>query len=175
MPTVHVRDAEAGPPEGCERLRGADFERLFTEFRRSVFRLETLQVYRGSGEDEWIAAFHSGARTPPPDPAQDAWEEMIRANRARFGSIERAVHIVEHLEDADPQHVGRRAELGFADSRQRLGPGMPVAGRNALVASALAARRGKSVVNGRPTALHPWKRQGYDRLPNARRDFHSRG
>jgi len=41
--------------------------------------------------------------------------------------------------------------------------------------TALAARRGKSVVNGRPTALHPWKRQGYDRLPNARRDFHSRG
>jgi hypothetical protein len=41
--------------------------------------------------------------------------------------------------------------------------------------TALAARRGKSVVNGRPTALHPWKRSGYDRLPNARRDFRSRG
>ena len=39
---------------------------------------------------------------------------------------------------------------------------------------ALTARRGKSVVNGRPTALHPWKRYGYDRLPNARRDFRSR-
>lgn len=36
------------------------------------------------------------------------------------------------------------------------------------------ARRGKSVVNGRPTALHPWKRSGYDRLPNARRAFRSR-
>jgi hypothetical protein len=32
--------------------------------------------------------------------------------------------------------------------------------------------RGKSIVNGRPTALHPWKRYGYDRLPNARRDPH---
>jgi hypothetical protein len=39
---------------------------------------------------------------------------------------------------------------------------------------ALAARRGKSIINGRPTALHPWKRHGYDRLPNARRDFRSR-
>jgi hypothetical protein len=35
------------------------------------------------------------------------------------------------------------------------------------------ARRGKSVVNGRPTALHPWKR--YDCLPNGRRDLRSRG
>jgi hypothetical protein len=38
----------------------------------------------------------------------------------------------------------------------------------------LPARRWKSVVNGRPTALHPWKRSGYDRLPNARRAFRSR-
>jgi hypothetical protein len=37
------------------------------------------------------------------------------------------------------------------------------------------ARRGKSIVNGRPTALHPWKRFGYDRLANARRDRRSRG
>jgi len=41
--------------------------------------------------------------------------------------------------------------------------------------TAPTAPRGKSVVNGRPTALHPWKRYGYDRLPNARRDFRSRG
>jgi hypothetical protein len=34
--------------------------------------------------------------------------------------------------------------------------------------------RGKSIVKGRPTALHPWKRFGYDRLPNARRDLRSR-
>jgi len=35
------------------------------------------------------------------------------------------------------------------------------------------ARRGKSVVNGRPTAFHPWKR--YSCLPNGRRDLHSHG
>jgi len=40
---------------------------------------------------------------------------------------------------------------------------------------ALAARRGKSVVNGRPTPFHPWKRYGYDRRPNAGRDFRSGG
>jgi len=35
------------------------------------------------------------------------------------------------------------------------------------------ARHGKSVVNGRPTVLHPWKR--YDCLANGRRDHRSRG
>ena len=42
-------------------------------------------------------------------------------------------------------------------------------------AAAPPAHRGRSVVNGRPTALHPWKRSGYDRLPNGRRDFRYRG
>jgi hypothetical protein len=32
----------------------------FHTFQYSVFRLETLQVYAGSGEDEGIAAFHRG-------------------------------------------------------------------------------------------------------------------
>ena len=32
-------------------------------------------------------------------------------------------------------------------------------------------RRGKSIVNGRPTALHPWKRFGYDRRHDAPRDL----
>ncbi|MGH3975900.1 MAG: DUF6879 family protein, partial [Pseudonocardiaceae bacterium] len=40
-------------------------------FQHSVFRLETLQVYAGSGEDEGIAAFHRGDPEPPPDPAVD--------------------------------------------------------------------------------------------------------
>ena len=32
-------------------------------------------------------------------------------------------------------------------------------------------RRGQSILNGRPTALHPWKRFGYGCLPNAQRDL----
>ena len=99
MPTVHARDSEAGPPVGLKRVCGADFERLFFEFRRSVFRLETLQEYRGSGEDEWIAAFHTGARTPPPDPVQDEWEAMIRANRAAGKTMQRVHVVVEPVSD----------------------------------------------------------------------------
>jgi hypothetical protein len=38
-------------------------------------------------------------------------------------------------------------------------------------AASTPARRGKSVVNGRPTALHPWKRYGYDPHSNVRRDL----
>jgi hypothetical protein len=37
------------------------------------------------------------------------------------------------------------------------------------------ARRGKSVVTGRPTTLHPWKRYGYDRQANRGRDLRPRG
>jgi hypothetical protein len=33
------------------------------------------------------------------------------------------------------------------------------------------ARRAKSIVDGRPTALHPWKRYGYGRFPQDRRDL----
>lgn len=71
----------------------AEFEAKFRRFHYSVFRLETLQVYRGSGEDEWIAAFEAGHPAPPPDPEQDAWEEMIRANR-RAGRVMQRVHVV---------------------------------------------------------------------------------
>lgn len=41
-------------------LRGEVFDAKFRKCRVSVFRLETLQVYRGSGEEDAIAAFQSG-------------------------------------------------------------------------------------------------------------------
>jgi hypothetical protein len=72
---------------------GEDFDNLFHTFRYRVFRLETLQEYRGSGEDDAIAAFNNGARTPPPDPVQDEWEAMIRANCAA-GKVMQRVHVV---------------------------------------------------------------------------------
>ncbi len=57
--------------------------------------------------------------------------------------------------------------------------GIPPPAIDALAAPAAPAAplapRGKSVVDGRPTPLHPWKRYGYDRLPNTQRDFRSRG
>ncbi len=65
----------------------------FRTFRYSVFRLETLQVYAGSGEDEGIAAFHRGDPKPPPDPTEDEWAGLLRANRDA-GRIQQRVHVV---------------------------------------------------------------------------------
>ena len=74
-------------------LKGEEFEGKFHTYRSSVFRLETLQVYADSGEDDAIEAFERGDLSPPPDPEQDAWEAMIRANRAAGRTMQR-VHVV---------------------------------------------------------------------------------
>jgi hypothetical protein len=78
-------------------------DRRFTDefhaFQRSAFRYEGLQVYRGSGEDEWIAAFERGDERPPPDPEQDAWEAMIRAHRAAGRTMSRVHAVIEPLSD----------------------------------------------------------------------------
>lgn len=73
------------------------FHALDRPFRRDVFRLETLQVYRGSGEDDLIDLFAAGAVGPPPDPEQDAWEALIRAHRAAGRTVRRVHVVVEPL------------------------------------------------------------------------------
>ena len=75
------------------------FNALTHPFRRSVFRLETLQVYRGSGEDDWIRLFEAGADSPPADPEQDAWEALIREHRDAGRTIQRVHVVVEPLRD----------------------------------------------------------------------------
>lgn len=77
-------------------------------FRYSAFRLETLQVYRGSGEDAAIAAFQAGYSAPPDDPEQTEWEAMIRAHRAA-GRIMQRVHVV-----TEPVSDYMRFELTWA-------------------------------------------------------------
>jgi len=84
------------------------FEAKFRQFRYSAFRCEALQVYRGSGEDSWIAAFERGDPAPPPDRAQEEWEAMIRANKAA-GRIMQRVHIVR-----EPLHLYLEFELTWA-------------------------------------------------------------
>jgi len=70
-----------------------ELSRWFRRFRYSVFRLETLQTYAGSGEDDGIAAFGRGDPEPPPDPAEDEWAAMLRAHRDA-GRIQQRVHVV---------------------------------------------------------------------------------
>lgn len=62
-------------------------------FRYSAFRLETLQDYGGSGEDEEIAAFLTGQPRPPLDPEHEQWASVLAAHR-RAGRIVQRVHVV---------------------------------------------------------------------------------
>jgi hypothetical protein len=65
----------------------------FGQFRYSAFRLETLQTYAASSEDESYAAFQRGEPERPQDPEEVAWSAMLRANR-EAGRIQQRVHVV---------------------------------------------------------------------------------
>jgi hypothetical protein len=84
-----------------------DFWQPFRDFAYSVYRLETLQTYTGSGEDDVIEAFASG-RPWPRSAAKDAWTGNIAANR-RAGKIQQRVHIV-----AEPLSQYMRFELTWS-------------------------------------------------------------
>jgi hypothetical protein len=84
--------AELIPPGAPE------FVDRFHQFRYSMYRLETLQVYGNSGEDDAFAAYR--ARQPiPVTPELREWTQMIRAH-ARAGRTMQRVHVVtEPLSD----------------------------------------------------------------------------
>jgi hypothetical protein len=60
--------------------------------RHSIFRLEALQVYAGSGEDEALAAFRTGGEPVRPRD-KDAYTAMVRAAVGRGCTVQR-VHVV---------------------------------------------------------------------------------
>lgn len=74
------------PPESAE------FGALFRTFARSMFRLETLQVYRGQRDLDLLDQFLAG-KPRPPDPAKAEWTEMITSN-VRAGKAVQRVHVV---------------------------------------------------------------------------------
>ncbi|MGH3927754.1 MAG: DUF6879 family protein [Pseudonocardiaceae bacterium] len=64
----------------------------FANFRYSLFRLEALQVYGGSGEDETLAAFRAGEPIPL-SPALRKWTQMLR-QRVSSGCTVQRVHVI---------------------------------------------------------------------------------
>ena len=69
---------------------------------------------------------------------------MPIASSCGSASVEAAVHVVEQDQLAHPEHLDRRAQLGFTDPGQRLRPGMTrIALRDPAESSALAAGRGE--------------------------------
>ncbi len=64
----------------------------FATFRYSLFRLEALQVYGGSGEDDALTAFQAGEPIPL-SPALLKWTQMLR-QQVSSGCVVQRVHVV---------------------------------------------------------------------------------
>lgn len=75
-----------------------EFVGLFDTFADEAFQLETLQDYRGAGEDDDVAAFLAGAAEPPV-PGHDAWLDMVRRNTSAGRSMRRAHVLIEPPSD----------------------------------------------------------------------------
>lgn len=84
-----------------------EFSAWFTRFERSCFRLETLQHYGGSGEDDSIGAFLAG-EDPPPHPGKLEWMTLVRA-AVSAGRTMRRVHVAQ-----DPLTEYMRFELAWS-------------------------------------------------------------
>lgn len=69
-----------------------EFSAWFSQFRRSCFRIETLQCYGGSGETDSIETFLAGD-TPAPHPGKREWMQLVSA-AVRAGKVMQRVHVV---------------------------------------------------------------------------------
>lgn len=69
-----------------------EFSGWFHRFRRSCFRLETLQHYGASGEDDSIQAFLAG-QLPQPHPGKRRWMELV-AGASRDCRVMQRIHVV---------------------------------------------------------------------------------
>lgn len=68
------------------------FGALFRSFAHSVFRLETLQVYRGQRDLDLVGKFLAG-KPRPPDQIKAEWTSMIASN-VQAGKTVQRVHVV---------------------------------------------------------------------------------
>lgn len=69
-----------------------EFGALFHSYEHSVFRLETLQVYRGQRDLDLLSQFLAG-QPKPSDPIKTQWTSMIASN-VRAGKAVQRVHVV---------------------------------------------------------------------------------
>ncbi|MBT2482612.1 DUF6879 family protein [Streptomyces sp. ISL-94] len=83
----------------------AEFEKLFSNFRRQAFRLETLDDYSGSSDPEMIRAFLAGEDQP--DNYNQEWADEVRGN-IQAGKRMYRVHILSR-----PMTDYLRFELGW--------------------------------------------------------------
>lgn len=74
-------------------MNTADLLTAYSRAQQRIFRLETLQEYRGSGEDDALGAFRAG-RPPVPSQGKAEYVAMVRDAVRRGCSVQR-VHIVQ--------------------------------------------------------------------------------
>lgn len=91
--------------ERIESVDSEEFGRLFTSFRHTAYRLETLQVYDVGYEAEPMRRFLAG-EAEPGDQAKSEWTAMV-SDAVRNGKIIQRVHIV-----AEPVTDYLRYEMG---------------------------------------------------------------
>lgn len=75
-----------------------EFSSWFRHFQRSCFRLETLQRYGASGEDDSIKTFLAGAN-PQPHPGKQEWMALVRAAAHERRTMQRVHVVTEPLTD----------------------------------------------------------------------------
>ena len=90
-----------------ESVTSAEFNRLFTSFQHTAYRLETLQRYDVSYEEETYAAFLTG-QSSPPDAAKSEWASII-ADGVQDGKSFQRVHVV-----TEPLTDYLRYEIGWS-------------------------------------------------------------
>ncbi|MGH3903672.1 MAG: DUF6879 family protein [Pseudonocardiaceae bacterium] len=87
-----------GPARSMLRPGASEFSAWFHQFQRSCFRLETLQRYGGSGEDDSIRTFLAGAN-PQPHPGKQDWMALVRAATRDRRTMQRVHAVTEPLTD----------------------------------------------------------------------------
>jgi hypothetical protein len=91
--------------ERIESVDSEEFGRLFTSFRHTAYRLETLQVYDVGYEAEPMRRFLAG-EAEPDDQAKSEWTAMV-GDAVRDGKVIQRVHVV-----AEPVTDYLRYEMG---------------------------------------------------------------
>ncbi|MGH3824285.1 MAG: DUF6879 family protein [Pseudonocardiaceae bacterium] len=75
-----------------------EFSAWFTQFRRSCFRLEVLQSYGSSGEDDSLRTFLAG-QDPQPHPGKREWMALVDAATRDDRTMQRVHVITEPISD----------------------------------------------------------------------------
>jgi hypothetical protein len=103
-----------------------DLGALLQNFRRSAFRLETLERYTVPQEAEWFATWRRTGKLPELTPENDSWLRMVR-DHTRAGRVMQRVRVV-----SNPLTDYERFELALFPPSLEAGEDIRVISRSAI-------------------------------------------